>query len=73
MNLLQQEENMFERILSTLFPPTLGKIDGLKDTRDYQIRTNRNGVDNLPGMAYGKIVKGSVKFKRIFHLPGRCV
>jgi hypothetical protein len=73
MNLLQQEENLFQRVFSNLFPPTLGSIDDLADTHNYHIRTNRKGVDNLPGMAHGRVVEGSVKFKRIFYLPGRCV
>jgi len=69
----EPEENFFERILGNAFPPSLGKIDNLVDTHDYQTRLSRTGVDNQPKMAHGRIVEGSVKFKRIFYLPGRCV
>ena len=68
---LLNEENMFERILSTLFPVVLGSVD-LEHTAEYHERISRRGVDNRPGDAYGRIA-GPAQFKQVFHLPGRTV
>ena len=68
---LLNEENMFERILSTLFPVVLGSVE-LEHTAEYHERISRKGVDNKPGHAHGRIA-GPAQFKRVFHLPGRTV
>ena len=71
MNLLNQEESLIQRVLSNLFPPRLGEIDDLTETHDYSYRMSRTGVDNVPGMAVGRVAE--VKQRKIFYLPGLTV
>ena len=66
-----QEDNVFERILSTLFPPELGSVPH-ESSVDYHYRISRKGVENMPGYAHGRVV-GGAQLKRVFHLPGRTV
>jgi hypothetical protein len=71
MELLPNEENLLERVLSVLFPVELGSMD-LNHTAEYQERIGRKGIENKPGIAFGRVV-GSAQEKRVFHLSGRTV
>jgi hypothetical protein len=71
MELLLNEESIFERVLSTLFPVELGSMD-LNHTAEYQTRMSRKGVENKPGHAFGRVV-GVAQEKRVLYLPGRIV
>jgi hypothetical protein len=63
--------NLVERVLSNLFPPRLeGSVDS--DTFEYQYRTSRRGVDNVPGSAVGRLA-GPAKEKRVILLGPRTV